>query len=60
MHICNIFILLSMKTHLFIYLFCFIFRRLFEERELYVCYQENMSQSSVEIIFKLLFGSNIF
>ncbi|XP_019854454.1 PREDICTED: protein inturned-like [Amphimedon queenslandica] len=37
-----------------------IIGRLFEERELYICYQENMSQSSVEIIFKLLFGSNIF
>ncbi|XP_019856061.1 PREDICTED: protein inturned-like [Amphimedon queenslandica] len=37
-----------------------IIGRLFEERELYICYQENMSQSSVEIIFKLLFGSSIF
>ena len=36
-------------------------RRLFEKekRELYVCYQENMSQNCVEMAFKLLFGATL-
>ena len=34
-------------------------RRMFEEsrHELYVCYEENISQTMVEMAFKLLFGS---
>ena len=43
------------KVMLFVY--C---RRLFEEHgtktELYVCYQENMSQDCVEMAYRLLFG----